>query len=316
MATKIRLGISSCLLGERVRFDGGHQMDRFLTDILGKYVEYVPVCPEVECGFGVPREPFRLVGNPSSPRLLTARTKKDCTERMVKWARRRVVELDKQGLCGFIFKSGSPSSGMERVRVYDNNVVPVKRGVGVFARIFMERFPLLPVEEEGRLHDMKIRENFIERIFALKRWREVIEQGRQLATLIRFHTEQKLLIFSHSPKYAAAMGKLVAHAKELPPGEVYEKYQTLLMDALRLKATIKKHVNVLFHIMGFFKRDLSQDEKAELLEVIEDFRRGYIPLIVPITLLNHYVRKYKKEYLQKQCYLNPHPLELQLRNHV
>src|SRR5512139_464343 len=214
MEEKIRLGISTCLLGEKVRFDGGHKHDRFLTDTLGQYVEYVPVCPEVECGFGVPRESFRLVGDPENPRLVTTRTDIDHTERMVRWARKRVQELEKEELYGYIFKSGSPSSGMERVKVYDRNGVPAKVGVGVFARIFMEHFPLLLVEEEGRLHDPKLRENFIERIFTLKRWRETVAQKQSMGILVDFHTKHKLLILSHSPEHHQMMGKLVAKAKE------------------------------------------------------------------------------------------------------
>ena len=171
---KIKLGISTCLLGEKVRFDGGHKLDRFLTETLGQYVEYVPVCPEVECGFGIPRESFRLVGNPDHPRLVTFRTHRDYTERMEQWSKKRVAELEREDLCGYIFKSGSPSSGMERVKVYDRNNVPAKTGVGIFARIFMEHFPLLPGEDEGRLNDPKLRENFIERIFVLRAWRRTL----------------------------------------------------------------------------------------------------------------------------------------------
>ena len=175
---KIRLGISSCLLGNKVRYDGGHKLDRFLTDTLGKYVEYVPVCPEVECGLGVPRKSMRLEGNPDSPRLIVTSTREDMTERMESFARKRVVQLEKEDICGFIFKSDSPSSGMERVKIYNEKSMPVKAGSGIFARIFMENFPLLPVEDEGRLHDPGLRENFIERIFALKRWRETLNSNK------------------------------------------------------------------------------------------------------------------------------------------
>jgi uncharacterized protein YbbK (DUF523 family) len=170
----IRLGISACLLGEPVRYDGGHQLDHYLKDTLGKYVEFVPVCPEVECGFGVPREIFRLVGNPVNPRLITTRTKQDFTERMEAWAKKRAAELEKEDLCGFVFKGGSPSSGMERVNVYNEKGIPTKKGVGLFARTFMERFPLTPVEEEGRLHDPLLRGNFIEKIFTCRCWCEAM----------------------------------------------------------------------------------------------------------------------------------------------
>jgi uncharacterized protein YbgA (DUF1722 family)/uncharacterized protein YbbK (DUF523 family) len=313
---KIKLGISTCLLGENVRYDGGHKLDRFLTDTLGQDVEYIPVCPEVECGLPIPRESMHLEGDPESPRLVTSRTKQDMTERMVSWSKKRVVELEKEGLCGFIFKSDSPSSGMERVRVYNEKGMPVKNGVGMFARIFMEHYPLLPVEDEGRLHDPKLRENFVERIFTLKRWREVLEQKESRGTLVQFHTQHKLLILSHSPKHYQIMGKLVAGSKKIPLKELYQQYQTILMEALQLKTTPKKNANVLMHMMGYFKEQLSSDEKQELLEVIDHYRQEYIPLIVPTTLMNHYVRKYGQPYLKEQVYLNPHPLELQLRNHV
>ena len=313
---KIRIGISTCLLGENVRYDGGHKLDRFLTDTLGQYVDYVPVCPEVECGLPIPRESMHLEGDPESPRLVTSRTKQDMTERLVGWAKKRVVELEKEGLCGFIFKSDSPSSGMERIRVYNEKGMPVKKGVGMFARIFIDHYPLLPVEDEGRLHDPKLRENFVERIFTLRRWREVLEQKESRGILVQFHTQHKLLILSHSPKHYQIMGKLVAGSKEIPLKELYQQYQTILMEALQLKTTPKKNANVLMHMMGYFKEQLSSDEKQELLEVVYHYRQEYIPLIVPTTLMNHYVRKYGQPYLKAQVYLNPHPLELQLRNHV
>jgi len=313
---KIKLGISTCLLGEKVRYDGGHKLDRFLTETLGQYVEYVPVCPEVECGLSIPRESMHLEGNPDIPRLVATHTKKDMTSRMVHWATRRVKELEREDLCGFIFKSNSPSSGMQRIRVYNEKGIPVKKGVGIFARIFMDHFPLLPVEDERRLHDPELRENFIERIFSLKRWREALAKKESRGVVMDFHTKHKLLILSHSPRHYQAMGKLVARTKNLPLKELYSQYQTLLVEALKLKTTSKKNTNVLLHIVGYFKELLSSDEKKELLEVMDLYRKGHIPLIVPITLINHYVRKYDHPFLKQQVYLNPHPLELQLRNHV
>jgi uncharacterized protein YbgA (DUF1722 family)/uncharacterized protein YbbK (DUF523 family) len=316
MENKIKLGISACLLGQNVRYDGGHKLDRYLTDTLGQYVEYVPVCPEVECGLGVPRESMRLVGDPKSPRLVTVRTGQDLTDRMSSWAKGRVRELEKEGLCGFIFKSDSPSSGMERVKVYNEKGMPEKAGVGLFAKTFMDHFPLIPTEEEGRLHDPKLRESFIESIFTLKRWREVAQEKKSLGNLVAFHTQHKLLLLSHSEKHYRAMGKVVAEGKKLPPTELYASYEILLLEALKLRTTVKKNANVLQHMMGYFKEQLSKDEKQEILEILDEYRKGYIPLVVPITLLNHYVRKYKEEYLGQQVYLNPHPVALQLRNHA
>ncbi len=313
---KIRLGISACLLGQEVRFDGGHKHDRFITETLGQYVDFVPVCPEVECGLSIPREAMRLVGEIDHPRLVTVRTRRDYTEQMQTWAERRVQELEGEDLNGFIFKSDSPSSGMERVKVYDDKGMPVKKGIGMFARAFMEHFPLLPVEEEGRLHDPKLRENFIEAIFTFKRWREILEAGPGRKQLVDFHTRQKLLLLAHSPEHYREMGRVVAHINERPMAEITSRYQDLLLESLRLKTTPKKNANVLYHLMGYFKKDLTADEKQELLDIIDHYRRGDLPLIVPITLVNHYVRKYDQAYLKEQYYLHPHPLELQLRNHA
>jgi uncharacterized protein YbgA (DUF1722 family)/uncharacterized protein YbbK (DUF523 family) len=316
MKDKILLGISACLLGENVRYDGGHKRDRFIIDTLGQFVEFVPVCPEVECGLPVPRESMHLAGTPESPRLVTSRTKIDHTERMVNWAIKRVRELEKEDLCGFIFKSNSPSSGMERVKIYNEHGMAQKTGVGMFARAFMDHFPLIPVEEDGRLHDIKLRENFIERIFALKRWRELLDNNQSRGKLVAFHTMHKLLILSHSQKHSRILGKLVAEAKKIPAEELYSQYEMLLMEALRFKTTIKKNINVLQHMMGYFKRQLSAEEKRELLETIDQYRDEYVPLIVPVTLIKHYVRKYDQPYLKQQLYLNPHPIELKLRNHA
>lgn len=313
---KIRLGISACLLGENVRFDGGHKLDRFLRDTLGKFVDYVPVCPEAECGLGIPREAMHLEGDPAVPRLITVRSKRDFTDQMLRWANERVRELERENLCGFIFKSDSPSSGMERVKVYDANNMPRRIGTGLFAAAFMRHFPLLPVEEEGRLHDPMLRENFIERIFVAKRWRDLTEGRKKVGNLIEFHARHKLLVMAHSPKHASALGKLLANSKQLPVDELYSQYHEMLVQALKLKATVKKHTNVLQHLMGYFKKHLSSDEKQELLEIFEHYYQEHLPLIVPVTLIGHYVRKYDQPYLREQYYLNPHPIELQLRNHA
>lgn len=259
---------------------------------------------------------MHLEGDPDQPRLVTTRTHEDLTDQMLSWARTRVKELESQPLCGYVFKANSPSSGMERVRVYDANGVPMRTGVGLFARAFMDHFPLLPVEEEGRLHDAGLRENFIEQVFTVHRWRQMEANGRRRGNLVQFHTENKLLLMAHSPKHLRELGPLVAHAKEKRPTELFAEYFERLMDALRLKATHAKHTNVLQHIMGYFKDELSADEKQELLEIIGEYRQGLVPLIVPVTLLNHYVRKYDQPYLAQQTYLHPHPAELKLRNHA
>ena len=317
MDDKIRLGISSCLLGAQVRYDGGHQLDRYLRDVLGEYVEYVPVCPEVEVGLPIPRDTLRLIENEEQQvRLVFSRSGEDITERMEVWASARVKQLEQEQLDGFVFKSKSPSSGMERVKLYDRNSVPKQVGVGVFARHFMEHFPLLPVEEEGRLNDPRLRENFITAIFVLKRWRQLLAAGFSLGRLVEFHTRHKLLIMAHSQQHYRQMGKLVAAGRDHSLAELRTLYLAELLTALRLKTTVKKHVNVLQHILGYFKRELQADEKQEMVELIENYRQGLVPLIVPLTLLNHYIRKYDQPYLQQQYYLNPHPKELKLLNQI
>jgi len=316
MTQKPVIGISECLLGHEVRYDGGHKRDRYITETLGPHVTFVSVCPEVEAGFGVPREPMRLEGDVEKPRLVTLNTHRDLTDVMRSWAAKRVRELEGEGLCGFIFKSRSPSSGMERVKVYSPADGRPKNGSGIFARAFMEHFPLIPVEDEGRLHDAALRENFIESVFVMKRWREFLGSGRSMGQLVDFHTRHKLVLMSHSPKHYTETGRFVSQAKKMRPSARIGAYENLLFGAMKLKPTAKKHSNVLMHMMGYFKKKLSRDEKEELAGIISIYADGHVPLIVPVTLINHYVRKYDEDYLKKQYYLNPCPAELHLRNHA
>ncbi|MEW6327605.1 MAG: DUF523 and DUF1722 domain-containing protein [Thermodesulfobacteriota bacterium] len=316
MEKTIKLGISACLLGSKVRFDGGHKRDWFITDTLGQYVEYRPVCPEAESGLGIPREPLRLVGNPDSPHLMAMHTGQDHTKRMARWAHKCVVELAKEDLWGFIFKARSPSCGVRGIKVFNEKGGCAKNGMGIFARAFMDHFPLCPVQDEDRLHDPAIRENFIERIFVSKRWREMRTQKMSWDNLADFHNRHELLILAHSPKRSGMMKKLVAGAQKNSLKGLYAQYQGFLLEALRLKVTPNKNASVLQYIMGCFKNQLSPDERQELLEAIDSYRRGRVPLIVPITLLNHYVRRCDLPYLREQYYLYPHPLELQLKNHA
>lgn len=320
MSETIRVGVSACLLGQPVRYDGGHKRDAYIVETLGRFFEFVPVCPEVECGLSVPRDPMRLTGDPDAPRLVVIKTGQDLTEHMRSFAARRVEELAGEDLCGFIFKSKSPSSGMTRVKVYpEGGGAPVTKGVGLFARVFLDRFPLLPTEEEGRLHDEKLRENFIEHVFTLHRWRQTLAGDGNtglLARLVAFTASHKLLLMSHSPQIARQIGRLTATARDQPADTLRHAYETLLLRALALPATPAKHVNVLEHIAGYFKKHLSAAEKTELGEIITQYRAGLLPLIVPVTLLAHYTRKYDVAYLAGQYYLHPHPVELKLRNHA
>jgi uncharacterized protein YbgA (DUF1722 family)/uncharacterized protein YbbK (DUF523 family) len=313
----IRLGISTCLLGERVRYDGGHKLDQFLVHTLGKFVEWVPVCPEVEIGLSVPRESLRLVGDPDAPRLVAPRSGTDYTDRMQTWARERLEQLAALDLCGFVFKTGSPSSGLFRVKVYDERGNPSRSGAGLFPREVMTRLPLLPLEEEGRLNDLPLRENFIERIFAYYRWSRLLAEDPTPGGLVRFHTAQKLTLMAHSPKHYQELGRLVAQAGTVPWAELSATYGRLFMEGLALLGTRRKHVNVLQHLMGYLKKDLSSEDKQELLGLIEDYRQELVPLIVPMTLLRHHLRRRPvPEWVWQQVYLNLYPKELMLRNHL
>jgi uncharacterized protein YbgA (DUF1722 family)/uncharacterized protein YbbK (DUF523 family) len=315
-AAPLRLGISQCLLGAEVRFDGGHKRDSFLTDVLGRYVEWVPVCPEVEAGLGTPREAMRLVGDPEHPQLLTIKSHTDHTHALEKMTFNRLEDLGNLGLLGYVFKRGSPSCGVERVRVYTEQGMPSRSGTGIFARAFVERFPLIPVEEEGRLCDAPLRENFIERVFCYKRFQDLVEKGVTRQALVQFHTVHKYLLMAHSPQQYQVLGRLVGEAQRYRPKDLAARYGELFMNALAMKATVRKHVNVLQHMLGYFKQQLTSQEKTELLGVIGDYHQGLTPLIVPLTLIKHYVQIFDVTYIRDQVYLNPHPKELMLRNHV
>ncbi|WP_425338092.1 YbgA family protein [Desulfobaculum xiamenense] len=313
----LRIGIARCLLGDAVRYDGSGKLDRYLRDVLGTFVEFVPVCPEVECGMGTPREAVRLVGDLETPRLVGRKTGEDWTRRMREWGEARLAELEREDLCGYVFKARSPSSGMARVKVYpEGGGQPRYDGVGMWARMVMERFPLLPFEDEGRLNDMGIRENFVTRIFVMRRWRDLLAAGLTTGRLVDFHTRHKMLILAHNQAAYREMGRLVAQAADMDPEALACEYLTLLSRALSRRATVKSHTNVLMHAAGYFRRQLSADERAELSELIETYRRGLVPRIAPLTLLNHYVRKYDESYLGGQIYLHPHPVELRLLFHA
>ncbi len=310
------VGISSCLLGNSVRYDGGHKLDPWLRDTLGQYVRFVPVCPEVECGLAVPREAMRLVGDPGSPRLMTVQGGIDMTARMTRWAERKLTGLAREDLCGFIFKTGSPSSGLRAVKVHDGQGRPRWCGPGLFARAFRERFPLLPVEDEAGLVDPGIRAGFVERVMVFWRWRQLVKDGGTLDGLMRFHEDHTLLLMAHSPSTVSALGKIAASAKGRPRKVVLSDYQVGLMRALAREATRKKHVRVLHHVMRCFEKVLSADEKSELIDVIGEYRRGLAPLAVPIVLLRHHARRLEEPYLARQVYLAPSPVESMVRNHV
>jgi uncharacterized protein YbgA (DUF1722 family)/uncharacterized protein YbbK (DUF523 family) len=312
----IRIGISACLLGEEVRFDGGHKRNAFLIEVLGPHVEWVQLCPEVEVGMSTPREPLRLVRDARGLRMITTRTAVDHTDSMIRWARGRVESLAREDLSGYVLKSKSPSCGMERVKVFNTKGVSTPVGRGLFAEVLIERFPTLPVEEEGRLNDAALRENFIERVFAYRRLRDLFRSRWTIGGLVAFHTRHKMALLAHSTTGYQRLGRVVAQAASVPRQQLARDYEGQFMSLLAIVATAKRHANVLMHMAGHLKRAIDDGSKRELLESIDEYRRGLVPLIVPITLLRHHVRQHGISYLAGQSYLEPHPRELMLRNHV
>jgi uncharacterized protein YbgA (DUF1722 family)/uncharacterized protein YbbK (DUF523 family) len=309
----IRVATSSCLLGEEVRFDGGHKHNGYLTKTLARYFEMIPFCPEVAIGLGVPRPPIRLMSIDGQVRVVgVADPALDVTEDLVAYGRTVAARLN--DVSGYIFKRGSPSCGMERVRIYSDKGMPMDSGAGRYAQTIMQELPLLPTEEEGRLMDPVLRENFIERVFVYHRWQSLCRSGLTPARLVDFHTNHKFSILAHDEPAYRELGKIVAGAGNADLPQLVERYATLLMTAMKKRATRKLHSNVLTHIMGFLKDKIDSDDKAELLGVIEKYRHEKIPLIVPITLLKHHLRRYPDPYIARQVYLNPHPEELMLRN--
>jgi uncharacterized protein YbgA (DUF1722 family)/uncharacterized protein YbbK (DUF523 family) len=313
---RIRLGISSCLLGQPVRFDGGHKRDPFLVESLGPFVEWVPVCPEMESGMDAPRESMRLVQVNREIRLLTNKTAEDKTDTLVRFAGRRVETLADDELCGFVLKKDSPTCGLERVKVYGTGGVPARSGRGLFADALATRFPLLPLEEEGRLNDPRLRENFVERIFAYRRLTALFAPRWTMGDVVAFHTAHKLTLMAHKPQAYQQLGHLVGSGKATPRVEFQARYSSEFMAALGTMATARRHTNVLQHMLGYFKKSLDQESRAELLALIEEYAAGRVPLVVPLTLFGHHIRKCGVPYLAGQVYLRPHPVELMLRNHV
>ena len=312
----IRVGISSCLLGEEVRWDGGHKRDRFLTDELAPYVEWVAVCPEVEIGMGTPRETVQLVRGHGTLHMLGTRSRRDWTHAMQAYAMRRVHALERLDLCGYVLKKDSPSCGMERVKVRDAKGLAKRDGRGLFAEALLAAIPALPVEEEGRLNDPVLRENWIERVFAYRRLRSLFGAHFAVGRLVAFHTAHKLQLLAHGAEAYRRLGRLVAGAKKLERAELRRRYETGFMEALAVRATPRRHVNVLQHCLGYFRDRLDAKTRAALAAQVADYQEGLVPLIVPVTMIRHYVEQLGVEYLAGQVYLEPHPKELMLRNHV
>lgn len=313
--TSVPIGISSCLLGERVRFDSGHKNNSYISKTLSEYFDFKPFCPEVSIGMGIPREPIRLVSDQldgGDIRCVGTKTEdldvteklEQCGQDQLDWAR---------GLCGYIFKKDSPSCGMERVKIYYKNN-PKRSGIGLFAKQIIEALPNLPTEEEGRLGDAILRENFIRRVFIYKRWKNLMASQPSKQDLVDFHARHKLIYFSHNQPKTRELGRLVARIGDMTQDDYCEQYIAAVTDIVKKPADKKNNANVLKHIQGYLKRDLDSDDKQELEHMIEQYRLGYLPLIVPITILRHHFRKCPDEYINRSYYMDPHPKELKLLN--
>lgn len=312
--TKIPIGVSSCLLGQQVRFDGGHKHQKYISQTLSEFFEFRPFCPEVAIGLGIPREPIRIVleGPEDSPRSRVIGTRNpeldvtqplmDCADEQQHWV---------QDLCGYIFKKDSPSCGMERVKAYRKQQ-PTRNGVGLFARQLMSNNPLLPCEEEGRLNDVNLRENFIERVYVFHRWRVLVNAGLTPKGLVEFHSRHKFIVMSHSQKSYRELGQHVADIPRQNITAFADAYITKLMAALKNPATRKNHINVLQHLQGYLKPHLDTEDKREFLQALDYCRTKQGPLTVPRTLLRHHFRKNPNDYIERSFYLSPYPDELNL----
>jgi uncharacterized protein YbbK (DUF523 family)/uncharacterized protein YbgA (DUF1722 family) len=312
----VRVGISSCLLGEQVRYDGGHKRDAFLTEELARHVEFVPLCPEVEIGLGVPRPTLRLERRGDDARMVVTESGEDLTGRMRSWAQGAAERIAAAELDGYVLKKGSPSCGMERVKVYDENGAPARGGRGLFAAALMERLPLLPVEEEGRLRDARLREHFIARIFARARVRELLASDWGPAELVEFHAREKMFVRVHDPGLALELGRLVAEAGRLDRAKLAARYEELHARALATPATPGRHQDVLEHLAGHVKDEVSGADRAELQRAIEEYRDGIVPLAVPLALLRRHIRAASAEWAAAQVYLEPAPRELGLQSRL
>ena len=313
---EMRLGVSACLVGDEVRYDGGHRKYPYLVDVLARYFTLVKVCPEVGVGMSTPRETVRLEGSADAPRMIASETGRDWTARMNRWSRTMVRELKTEDLCGFVFKKNSPSCGVFGVEIFDDKGRLAESGSGLFALEFRRKNPLMPVEEEGRLEDPFLRENFLERVFAYHRLNMVFAGRWKRGAVVDFHSREKYLLMAHSPKHFKQLEQLVAAIGGRPPGEFKTLYMAGFMEAVAVKATCARHAKVLRNLVGCLRDHLTGPEHARVVGLIARYRSGLIPLVVPLTLLAHFSELHEVPTLAGQTYLHPHPSELMLRNRV
>lgn len=314
--SRIPVGISSCLLGNKVRYDGGHKRSKYCLNVLSECFELTPFCPEVAIGLGTPREPIHLVGDANAPRVVGVKNADlDVTDKLQSYA--DTISQSQTHLCGYILMKSSPSCGMERVKVYNQNGYPAESGSGAYAQRLMQNNPALPVEEEGRLNDPVLRENFITRVFVYHSWQQEVLTDPSLHQIIQFHSRHKYQLMAHSYQGYKSLGRYLAtEAAEKPLQTVLTEYLLQLMTFLKKRASRKSHTNVLMHILGYMKRDLDSETKQDLLKAIDDYRTEKVHLAVPLTLMQHFLKRHGSDYIRSQAYLNPHPHELGLRNYI
>jgi len=311
----MKIGISACLLGELCRYDGASSKDLYILSLM-KYFTFVPYCPEASV-FGTPRETIRLVESDGKIKVITNQTQNDVTQQLDGISKQYINSIQNENICAFILKSKSPSCGMERVKVYqENNSFNEKKGVGIFARNIKEAYPNLPIEEEGRLNDPWLRENFLMQVFAYGDLQTFLASKPSFKHLVKFHTSYKYLIYAKSQKSYEVLGQIVANMEKLPLEIVLEKYKEAFLQAIALKGNIKKTYNILFHIFGYFKKHISKEEKRYILEALEEYKNEIIPLIAVIKLLNLYTHTLDIKYLKEQKFLNPYPKDLALRSDI
>jgi len=315
-AMKPKIAISACLMGAEVRYNGGHKASPLCSRILSDYFDFVPLCPEVAIGLGIPREPIRLVGNPEHPEAVgTVHPEINVTRPLAEYGQKMALELD--DICGYIFMQKSPSCGLERVKVYHANGTRADSGGrGIYAQAFCLLHPDLPVEEDGRLNDPVLRENFLTRVFAYSAWQQLRQEGLTRRGLTDFHSRYKYLLMAHNPVQYKALGHLLGSMGKNDPQELGPRYFSELMAALKKCATRRTHTNVLQHISGYLKQAISREDKQEVQQLISQYHQGIVPLVVPLTLLKHHFRQHPDPYIAQQVYLQPHPENLSLRNAI
>ena len=331
---QITLGISSCLLGHKVRYNGGHKRSSFCVNTLARFFHFEPICPELAIGLGIPREPIRLVGKLADSSLSAEKSSSsapgkklnirvvgtdnaelDVTDDLVQYGRQMAGQLSH--ICGYILMQKSPSCGMDRVKVYHQNGHPLGESApGAYAGAFMDSCPLLPVEEEGRLHDPVLRENFFTRVYAYYSWQKMVLAQPSYNALVEFHAMYKYMIMAHYPQGYKRLGQIVARGRESSLPALLEEYFEAFMTALKRRANRKSHTNAMMHILGYVKKSVAGKERNQLLTLIEEYRQGMVPLIAPMTMLRHFIENHGSPYIQKQTYLTPHPDQLGLRNQI